>query len=649
MPGHSMNTLEENIFIAESFSIPASTQAILWDMDGVLIDSLGLDFSICNRLLSLHFGDRVKISNDFIRSLFAYHPPEFWRLILSHVEEKIPDAMKFMDAILTEYESARREGVFELNPGIAEILQEAKTRSLKMAVVSNNLTEDVKEILRRAGILDYFDAVIGNDMEDFKKKPAPDTYLFAAKTLKADPEKCVAVEDSLIGVEAGSRAGCHTVGVATGGTDFAELDSAPWTHQAYSFFKKPRANMQFGYVCKKVIFSPNEFISHMIEHIAWRLCVEIEFLWNNSNWLELGKFFGKKISEFRIQQKSSAALGMIDDGSAEVTIDITDDKPALMFDSIDELDLEWFVSVRCEQLRSTRPLVELMEGLAQGLRARIMVRVCSVQDPHHAWEGIFRTIGIALHRIFAPDPPQPPSFEVPVEENVSEGELSVMARSLYYSKVFRGTAESHVAVSVDFSKQLKNAFRFDVAPSINVSELHHLLERLAAEAGFTLQVEFKARALSSSHVVLEDTALVLGRALLEILMLRMTHWGVNAAGSSVQTAADLEKQPIRVGVSVEGRKFWLFVPFSDSYDTLKKDFLIGQNVYQHLRSEDLDDFLDGLAGGLTCSIIVHVKRLIEANEGWPLIFEHLGKALKEVFTINPFREGVPPGVKATLV
>lgn len=237
---HSVKISEGKILIAERFSIPVSTQAILWDMDGVLIDSLALDFSICNRLLSTHFGNHVKITNNFIRSLFAYHPPKFWRLILGHVEEryKTPDAMKFIDAILADYISTRRDGNFELNIGTAEILQEAKAKSLKMAVVSNNLTEDVKEILRQVGIFDYFDTVIGNDIENYEKKPAPDTYIFAAKMLETDPEECVAVEDSLIGAEASYRAGCYTIGVATGGTDFTALNSSRWTHQVYSSFEK---------------------------------------------------------------------------------------------------------------------------------------------------------------------------------------------------------------------------------------------------------------------------------------------------------------------------------------------------------------------------------------------------------------------------
>ena len=128
----------------------------------------------------------------------------------------------------------------------------------------------------------------------------------------------------------------------------------------------------------------------------------------------------------------------------------------------------------------------------------------------------------------------------------------------------------------------------------------------------------------------------------------MEHFGANGAGSSLCSKDDFYNQPIRVGVSVEGRKFFKFVPFQDSFDVIRKHFIIGQKVLDSLLSEDLDDFLDGLAGGLDCSIIIHLKELKDANEGWQLLFKNLGKAMKQVFDLNPYRKGVPPGVKATL-
>jgi HAD superfamily hydrolase (TIGR01509 family) len=644
-----MPTLKKSTCLAQRLWIPIDTQAILWDMDGVLIDSLSLDLIVCNQFLAQHFGEQVTVEKALIRSLFAYDSVKFWEMILTSVGNhyQIPDVMKPLNQIVEAFEQARRDCNFELNPGILEILQAAKAQSLKMAVVSNNLTLDIKEILGRIGIVSYFAHLVGNDIEQVAKKPAPDTYLLATRLLEVEPAKCVVIEDSLIGSEAGYHAKCHTIGVATGGTEFAALEQTQWTQQVYSSFEINELSLQFGEVTKKKVVTPNEFLSHMVEHIAWRLGVEIQLKWHNNHWWTLGKILGEKISHFQIQAKSAVALGMIDDGSAEVLIEISD-TPALHLTAIDNLDLDWFLSLRCEQVSSGKPLVELAQGLAYGLNAQISIKVCSVEDPHHTWEGIFRSIGIALNKMFTPKHFTALPFDNQITENTSQGEISVLAKSLHYSKVRRGTAESHVEVCVDFSKQQPNNFTFQVAASIEVSQLHRLLEIFAQAADLTMQVKFNATVLSSSHVVLEDTALVLGRALLEILTLRMVKWGVNGAGSSVNTKQDFETQAIRVGISVEGRKFWKFVPFKVSLDQVRRDFILGHTVYDNLRSEDLDDFLDGLAGGLACSIIIHLDKLIAPNEGWQLLFQNLGKALKEVFALNPYRKGVPPGVKATL-
>jgi hypothetical protein len=124
--------------------------------------------------------------------------------------------------------------------------------------------------------------------------------------------------------------------------------------------------------------------------------------------------------------------------------------------------------------------------------------------------------------------------------------------------------------------------------------------------------------------------------------------GAEGAGSNIRSVEDLAQRAIGVALSVEGRKFWSFVPFEESYAGLRRRLLIGQDVLGALRSEDLDDFIDGLAGGLSASIMIHIRRIAPADETWLGIFDGLGTALGEVFQPNPERRGVPPGVKATL-
>ncbi|RKZ92694.1 MAG: hypothetical protein DRR19_03455 [Candidatus Parabeggiatoa sp. nov. 1] len=233
-----MQAQPEKTFLAERFWIPADTQAILWDMDGVLIDSISVYLVICNQFLKQHFGTHITVTKAFIRSIAAYEPVKFLGFILAFVEETylVPEATKSLDKMLDSFRQARHDYVIELNPGISDILKAARCQSLKMAVVSNNPTADIKSILKRSGILDYFDSIVGNDIQKVAKKPAPDTYLLATQLLEANPKKCVVIEDTLIGIEAGYHANCYTIGVATGGADFETLAQSQWVQQVYSSF-----------------------------------------------------------------------------------------------------------------------------------------------------------------------------------------------------------------------------------------------------------------------------------------------------------------------------------------------------------------------------------------------------------------------------
>jgi len=221
------------IKIANRLEVPDKTKAILWDLDGTLIDSLSLDYKICNKLIKEFVSQKASVSRDFIRSLFAYHVPVFWKKILKKVETEfdISDAINKYDKILSNYNSARQSEKFPLNIGVAEIVEEiSKSNQLTQAIVSNNPTRDIEEILENSNIAKYFKVIIGNDIEvkgkKLAKKPSPDTFLYAADQLGISIENCVVVEDSIIGVTGGKASGAYVVGVATGSADFNKLKNA---------------------------------------------------------------------------------------------------------------------------------------------------------------------------------------------------------------------------------------------------------------------------------------------------------------------------------------------------------------------------------------------------------------------------------------
>ncbi len=636
------------MILANRLDIPDSAVALLWDMDGVLIDSLTFDYEVCNQILQSQVGADVRIPHSLIKELFPLDIHQFWQKILERIG--VSATTEVIARLATSHDLARQGARFPLNPGITEILEAARRQGLLLAVVSNNQTEQVKEILHHADLLNFFDAIVGNDIEHIAKKPAPDTYLLAAKLLVVDPVRCVVVEDSLFGGAAGRSAGCYTIGVATGADSFAQLNASPLIDCAYTSFADREIVFRPGTVTEKFIVTPNEFVSHMLEHLAWRLGCSITVRWNNADWVSLGQAVGTTLAKFPRKAGSAAVLGMIDDGSAEVRV-TTSDEHTLSIQGTAQVDVDWFLASRCEQLSSGKPLVDFLKGMAAAFPMRLDILVCNFEDPHHTWEGIFRSVGIALNAMVMttlPDTSITPIGPVGNSADAETRHWTLVHESPIAVELLRKTAESEVRVVLDFSRNGPPQCHFDVANSINIDGLPALLEELTHQAQCQLELWFKATRINSSHVVMEDTGMVIGRALKTILIQRMLHSGINGAGSSVTTSDDLGAAPIGVGLSIEGRKFWTFVPFQTNYAEFRRRFLIGHTIGAGLFSEDLDDFLDGFAGGISGSIIVHVRRTISPQEGWPLIFRSLGQAIHEAITPNPARKGLPPGVKATL-
>lgn len=205
-----------------------------WDMDGVLIDSLGLDLQVVNPWLREKYGPGKEVSREFIRQQFAYAIPEFCRNILMEVGEF---NAKDWETFVADYEQLRRLAKFELCPGVKALLSKAQSLGVQQWVVSNNKEKDIAEILEKVGIRDCFERIFGYDScPTIVKKPAPDIYLNAFEAVYAQcpqASEFVVFEDSIPGVESATQAKqlwkkvpVRVVAVATGGDDIKDLQKA---------------------------------------------------------------------------------------------------------------------------------------------------------------------------------------------------------------------------------------------------------------------------------------------------------------------------------------------------------------------------------------------------------------------------------------
>lgn len=181
-------------------------QPVIFDMDGVLLDTERLIWR-CWGETEGEFG--ITGTQAVLRTLFGTNQENFSRQMKAHYGQDFP-----YDAFHEAYRSrffaiTDAEGV-PVKKGARELLDYLKGEGAPLAVASSTRREVVERELESAGLLYYFDHIVGG-RDIAKSKPAPDIYLLACRRLGADPADCYGIEDSYNGVRSVHNAGMHPI------------------------------------------------------------------------------------------------------------------------------------------------------------------------------------------------------------------------------------------------------------------------------------------------------------------------------------------------------------------------------------------------------------------------------------------------------
>jgi HAD superfamily hydrolase (TIGR01509 family) len=194
-------------------------EAILWDNDGVLVDSEFLYFEATRDVLR---DVGIELSLDLFRDVNLRQGRSCFDLARDDGldEEGVKRLRARRDA---RFRAIVRRGV-ALIDGVTETLAHLHGRH-RMAIVSASHPDNLHSMHSQHAIERFFELVVAQgDYE--RSKPHPDPYLTAAERLGVDPAKCVAVEDSPRGLEAATRAGMPCLVVPNEMTRFGDFGAA---------------------------------------------------------------------------------------------------------------------------------------------------------------------------------------------------------------------------------------------------------------------------------------------------------------------------------------------------------------------------------------------------------------------------------------
>jgi len=190
----------------------SASRAVLWDMDGTLIDSEEFHWISWRDTLA---NEGIAITHDQFLSSFGQRNDSIlprW-LGTAATPERIDRIANAKEQLYRQL--LRRDGISPL-PGVAHRVHRLHKEGWLQAIASAAPHANIDAILEALSVTHLFQAIVSAE-DVHRGKPDPEVYLTAAARVGVPPERCIVVEDAVAGVEGARRAGMKSIGLSRDG------------------------------------------------------------------------------------------------------------------------------------------------------------------------------------------------------------------------------------------------------------------------------------------------------------------------------------------------------------------------------------------------------------------------------------------------
>ena len=184
---------------------PAQIEAVVFDMDGVLVDTEHLWDEVREELTGEWGGRYTPEAQEAMMGMSSHE----WSRYL-HETVGLRESPETINAEVVRRMLARYEIELPVVPGAGEAVRRLADDGYRLAVASSSNRELIDAVLRRLELAALFEATVSSE-EVGRGKPAPDVYLEAARRLDVPASRCAAVEDSASGIRAAREAGMRVI------------------------------------------------------------------------------------------------------------------------------------------------------------------------------------------------------------------------------------------------------------------------------------------------------------------------------------------------------------------------------------------------------------------------------------------------------